>query len=273
MWPEHALVGVGGYLEVARERNFIVPVDRVHNAIVYSNALIHMVVEPHLVEVGHTQQLTFRLTGVYDGAEQVEHGGKLQRLADRPHKLHGFGKELGMQIHNATLVERTVQFVEVVGKHHPVVGNHVRCSAGACGCIVAVFGHLIARARYHKAGSGGDVERVFAVASRAHHVYVAVAVEQGGHTGLQNTVAKTEQFFNGHAPHLQGSEQSRYLFVGELTLGNSQQNVASLFAREVLVVEHSVQDVFHCCHFCVCLVGCCYLFVLSAPQYKEKGLS
>ena len=58
---EDALVLIGGYLEVARERNLVIAVDGVHDAVVDAQALINTAIETHLVEIGDTQQLALRL--------------------------------------------------------------------------------------------------------------------------------------------------------------------------------------------------------------------
>ena len=60
-WFEQLFVFVGGYLEVARQRYFIVAVNAGLDAVVNANLLINALVETHLVEVGHTQQLALRL--------------------------------------------------------------------------------------------------------------------------------------------------------------------------------------------------------------------
>ena len=85
-----------------------------------------------------------------------------------------------MQIDNAALVHAAVQLVNIVGELDTMLGNHIRGSRGRGGSIVAVLGHLIACTCDHKARGGGDVEGVLAVASRAHHINVTVAVQGDG---------------------------------------------------------------------------------------------
>ena len=46
---------LGGYLEVACQRDLVVTIDRVHDTVVDTNLLIYLVVQAHLVEVGYTQ--------------------------------------------------------------------------------------------------------------------------------------------------------------------------------------------------------------------------
>ena len=201
---EDALVVLGGDLEVARQRDLVVAVDGVHDAVVDANLLIHLIVEAHLVEVGHTQQLALGLTGVDQRTQQVEDGGELQRLADGTDELHGLGEELGVQIDDACLVERAVQLVDVVGELDAVMGNDVRGTADAGGSIVAVLGHLIAGTGDDEAAGGRDIKGVLAVAASADHVDVAVGIEDGGHARLQDAVAEAQQLVNGDAAHLQG---------------------------------------------------------------------
>ena len=125
MWLEDALVLLGGYLEVAGERNLVIAIDRVYDTIVDANLLVNLIVEAHLVEVSHAKQLALRLRGVDQWTKQIEDGGELQSLADGAYELHGLGKELGVKINDACLVERAVKTVDIVGELDAVVGDDI----------------------------------------------------------------------------------------------------------------------------------------------------
>ena len=133
-------------------------------------------VEAHLVEVGNTKKLALRLTGVYDGPQEVEDGRELQCLSDGTYKLHGTCEELGVEIYDSSLVERAVETVDIAGKLDAMMSNDVRCSTDGGGGIVAVFGHLVSGTGNDKAGGSGDIESILAVATCAYDVNVAVCM-------------------------------------------------------------------------------------------------
>ena len=145
-----------------------------------------------------------------------------------------------MQIYDARLVDGAVQLVDVVCKPHAMLGNHIRSSARRCGGIVAVLGHFVSRTGNHKACRSRDVKRVLAVATCSNHIDIAVAIENGRHSCLQNTIAEPQQFVNRDTSHLQGGQQGGNLFVGYFTLRDTHQNVASLLTGENLVIEHAI---------------------------------
>ena len=62
---EHLLVAIGSDLEVASEAYLVIAVDTVHDAIVNAQFLVHLTVQAHLVEIGHTQQLALGLRWIY----------------------------------------------------------------------------------------------------------------------------------------------------------------------------------------------------------------
>ena len=179
------------------------------------------------------------------GPQQVEDGGKLKRLADGGHVLHGLGEELGMEIDDACLVERTVEGVEVTGKAHTVKGYHVGGSAHTGGGIIAMLGDLVAGAGDDEACRGRDVERILAVAASAHHVDIAFAVQRGLHAGLQYAVAEAQQLVDGHSAHLYGGKEGRNLLGGIGVAGDACQDVLGLFAAEPFLAEHTRQIIFH----------------------------
>ena len=129
--PKAALAStmfVCGYLEVAGEGYFVISVYAVHYAEVDAYAPVNLVVEPHLVEIGHTQQLTSGLRGIDDGAKQIENCGEGECLAYGSDKLHGLCEELCVQVDDAHLVDAAVQLVDVVGENHAVLLDDIRCS-------------------------------------------------------------------------------------------------------------------------------------------------
>ena len=189
-----------------------------------------------------------RFRGVDDRAEQVEACRELQSLSDRSHKLHCLGEELGVEVYDTTLVDASVEAVDVVGEFHSVVCYHVRRAACACCGVVAVFSHLVSGTCNHEARGGRDVESVFAVAAGAHHVDVSVAVQRHRHSRLQYSVAESQQFVHSDASHLQSSEQSRYLFVREFAFCYSHEYVSCFLPCQFLVIQHSVEYIFHCLH-------------------------
>ena len=211
-------------------------------------------IEAHLVEVCHAQQLTFGLRGVNQRTQEIEDGGELQRLADGTDELHGLGEELGMQIDDACLVERAVQTVDIVGELDAVVLDDIRGTTDARRGIVAVLGDLIARAGNHKTTGRRDIKRVLAVATRAYHVNVAVGIQDGGYPRLQDTVAEAQQLVDRDTTHLQGGQQGGNLFRGVFALRDTHQDILHFLTSQFLVVQHPVQDVFHClCHIAFCI--------------------
>jgi NAD-specific glutamate dehydrogenase len=163
------------------------------------------------------------------GPSRLKNVGKRQGAAYGPYKLHGLGKQLCMQIDDAALVDRTVQLVDIVGEHSPMVLDDVRRTTHTRCREVAVLGHLISRSGDDKARGGRDVERVLAVASRSHHVDVAVAVEWHEHSGLQDAIAKAKQFIDCNAAHLYAREQCRNLRVGEFAMRDGDEQLLGLF--------------------------------------------
>ena len=157
-----------------------------------------------------------------------------------------------MQIDDAGLVERAVQPVDVVGELDAVVLDDVRCAADAGGCVVAVLGDFIACAGDDEAGGGRYVERVLAVAAGAHHVDVAVAVEDGGHAGLQYAVAESQQLVNRHAAHLQAGQQGGNLLVGVFALRDTNEDGLHLLAGELFVIQQAEEIAFHSLFHIVC---------------------
>ena len=86
---------------------------------------IHLAIQFHLGERGHAKHLALWARWVHERTKQVEARWELQRLAYGPHELHGLGKELCMQISNATLVDGAVQAVDVGSELHAVLLYHV----------------------------------------------------------------------------------------------------------------------------------------------------
>ena len=154
-----------------------------------------------------------------------------------------------MQINDASLVEASVQLVNIIGKLNAVVLDDIRGTRNGGGSIVAVFGDFVTCTGNDKTTGGRDVKGVFAVTASTYHVDIAVGIEDGRNTRLQNAITETQQLVDRYTTHLQGGQQGGDLFVGVLALRDTNQYCFHLFTGQLLVVQHPVQDIFHClCH-------------------------
>ena len=61
LWSKNPFIIIGCHFEVAGKRDLILSIDGVDDTIVDAYFLIYLMVETHLVEIGHTQKLTLRL--------------------------------------------------------------------------------------------------------------------------------------------------------------------------------------------------------------------
>ena len=130
-----------------------------------------------------------------------------------------------------------------------VVLDDIRGTADTGRRIIAMLGHFITRTCNHKTSRSRDVEGVLAVSTRSYHVDIAVCLQDGRDAGLKDSIAKAQELIDGDTSHLQTGEQGGNLFVGVLTVGDTNQNRFHLFTSQFLVVQHPIQDVFHClCH-------------------------
>ena len=93
---QYPLVVARQDLERTGERNLVVTVKTVDDALVDVDLLQHVVVKAHLCQVGHTQQLVSGTAGIDERPEQIETSGYAQGLAHGANKLHAVGKERGM---------------------------------------------------------------------------------------------------------------------------------------------------------------------------------
>ena len=112
--------------------------------------------------------------------------------------------------------------------------------------VVAVLGHLITRTCNHKTGGGRDVEGVLSVSSGSYYIDVPVCFQNGRYTGLQDTVAEAQELIDGDTSHLQTGEQGGNLFIGILTVRDTNQNRFHLFTSQFLVVQQPEEVAFHC---------------------------
>ena len=133
---EDALVVVGRYLEIARQRDLVIAVNAVDDPVVNTDALIYLMIEAHLIEIGHAKQLAFGLAGIDQRAEQIENSRELQCLADGTHEFHGLGEKLGVQIDDARFIETAVQLVNVVREFDAVMLDDV---GGTADRVQALF--------------------------------------------------------------------------------------------------------------------------------------
>ena len=166
-----------------------------------------------------------------------------------------------MKINDAGFIDWTVESVNIVSEHHPVVSDDIGCSTHRSGCEVAMLGHFITSSGYDKASCSRNVERVFTVTSRTHHINIAVAVEPYRHPGSQNTISEAQQFIHRHSTHLQSGEQGSDLLFGKLAPGDAHDDIAGLLTSEFFVIEQSVQYFFHC-H------SCNLLFSIFTKKYE-----
>ena len=138
-----------------------------------------------------------------------------------------------------------------------------------------MLSHLVTSTSDDETRGGRDIESILAVATRTDHVDVAVTIEDGRNACRQDTITETEQFIHRHTTHLQSGEQGCDLFLRELTLGDTHDDVLGFLTRKFLVVQHSVQDVLHFHNSSLLFLF--FIFFLKMPsatgQIKKKDLS
>ena len=71
-----------------------------------------------------------------------------------------------------------------------VVFEHAAGSRHGGGGIVAVLGYFVSGSGHYEAGTRRDVERILAVAARAHNVNGSIGIQVDGRTGFEQTVAQ-----------------------------------------------------------------------------------
>ena len=129
-----------------------------------------------------------------------------------------------------------------------------------------MLGYLITGTCNHKTSRGRDVEGVLSVSTCSYHVDIAICLQDGRDTSLQDTIAKAQELIDGDTSHLQTGEQGGNLFIGILTVGDTNQNRFHLFTSQFLVVQQPEQVAFHCLFHIV-------YYLLFIPLLFIKGTS
>ena len=168
-----------------------------------------------------------------------------------------------MKVHDTSLIDGAVEFVEIVSEMYSMILNHIGSSTHRCGGIVSMFGHPISGSCYDEARGGRNIECILTVASRSYYVYISVAVEDGRNSCRQDSVTKAQQLVHGHTTHLQACKQGCDLFFGELTLCDANDDVLGFLTGKFLMIQHSVQNVLHFHKFCL-------LYFLLLSSFKPS---
>jgi hypothetical protein len=108
-----------------------------------------------------------------------------------------------------------------------------------------VFGNLVAGSRHHEASAGGDVESVFSIASRTYNVDGAIGGEVDGEACFHQCFAEADKLIHSDAPHLEGSEQGRYLRLRIHFLGDIEEDLFGFLRCELFVIEETGEYCFH----------------------------
>ena len=144
-----------------------------------------------------------------------------------------------MQVGQVAFVHAAAQGVGVGGEADAVFLDDVAGTAHRRGTIVAVLGYLVARTCHHKAGAGGDVECILAVASGTHNVDGTIGREVHGYTCLHQCFAEAGQLVYSDVAHAEGCQQGGHLRFGIAAVGNVEQQLSGFGLAEVLVIEES----------------------------------
>ena len=238
---------MGGDFEIVRQGYLIVSIQVVDDGEADAQPFQGVGIQPHLCQVGHTQQLVGRVARIHQRSQQVEQRAYLQGLAGRAYGLHGRVEQRSVHIDHVAGVHGAFQPFLVVGEAHPVLLDDIAGPADGGGAVVAVFGHGISGTRHDKAGAGGDVEGVLVVASRSHNVNRAVVVQVYGDAGREQGGAEAQQLVYTDTSHLVDREQGGYLCVVVLSGGDVLHQPAGFFFGQHFVVEEPGKYFFHRC--------------------------
>lgn len=148
-----------------------------------------------------------------------------------------------MKIHDAAFVDGSVEFVDIVGKHHAMVLDNIRSTTHACGGIVAMLGHLVTGTGNDEARGRRDVKRILTIAACTNDVDVTVAVERHRYASLQDTVTEAEKFINRDAAHLNGRQQCRDFWIREFTTCDGNQQFLCLLTFQLFMIEQPIENV------------------------------
>ena len=150
-----------------------------------------------------------------------------------------------MKINDSSLIERTVELIKIISKLYSVILDDVGSTTHRSCSEVTMLSHLISCTSNDETRSSRDIESILAITTSTNNIDISVTIEDGRNTSLQNTITETEKFIYSHTAHLQTSKQGCNLFLRKLTLSNSQDDILGFFTGQLLVVQHSVQDILH----------------------------
>ncbi len=97
--------------------------------------------------------------------------------------------------------------------------KHVGSTRDGAGPVVAMLHYFPPCTRHDKAGGGGNVESVFAVASRPYDVDGVGVAKVDGHPAHQYGVAESRQLLGSDASHKKYGHECRQLVVVVFSVG------------------------------------------------------
>ncbi len=119
---------------------------------------------------------------------------------------------------------RTVELIQIISKLYSMIFDDIGSTTHRSCRIITMLGHLISCTSYDEARGGSrDIESILAVTTSSYNIDISVTIEDGRNTSRQDTITETQQFVYGHTSHLQTSKQGCNLFLGELTLCDTQR--------------------------------------------------
>ena len=142
-----------------------------------------------------------------------------------------------MQVSNVAAVEASAKLIVVGTKLHPLLLNHVAGPTDGGGTVVPVLHHVVSRASHHKAGSGGDIECIFSIATRAHDIQRSVVGEIYRNPHIEQCIAETEDLVHRDAAHQKGGNQRCHLRIGDISLHNGEEHLFGFLPREIMIIE------------------------------------
>ena len=232
-----ALRVVGHHLEVVGQRYFVIPVKARNYGEPDAYLLKCVGVEAHLLKVGHTEELVGCVRWIDQGTKEVEERFHAQLLTKRTHHGQGGVEQGCMQVGHATRFDAAHEAVGIVGELDAVELKYSARTTHRRSSIVAMLSHLVACTSNNKAGTRGNVERVFPIATRTNYVEGFVGRKVDG-TGLfDESVAEAKELFHMDVAHAIDGEQSRYLCLNVAFFGYAYEEVVSFLTGEYVVMK------------------------------------
>ena len=155
-----------------------------------------------------------------------------------------------MKVHDTSLIDGAVEFVEIVSEMYSMILNHIGSSTHRCGSIVSMFGHPISGSCYDEARGGRNIECILTVASRSYYVYISVAVEEAG-TPVARIPSRKPNNSSTVTPRICKPVSKAVICSSELTLCDANDDVLGFLSGKFLMIQHSVQNVLHFHKFCL----------------------